>query len=159
MLLLGLFQIALHKLSYRRLVASGVILVSGAVLLLSLTDAEHGRRLRLRLTLTYPFAILNVPAATLEGHLLKVEVVAAFAGRALGQLVEDKFGVLVGLAVVADLITRLVGLVNRELVLLIWGVFQVISTHRQDNLIRSLCVALSHTRAPQGFIRASVEIL
>lgn len=94
--------------------------------------------------------------------MLQIEIVATFACGAFGELVEDEFGVLMRLAVVADLITCLVRLIHGELglvVLLIRGVFQVLTTHRQDHLIRSLSAALTHARTSQGLIRARVEIL
>lgn len=67
--LLLVLQIAFHKLSYSCSVASWIVLIGGGVIIV-VAYSKHGRRLRLRMTLTNPFAILDAPNGSLKTHLL-----------------------------------------------------------------------------------------
>lgn len=57
-----------------------------SVVVVGLTNAEHGWGLRLRVALSDSLAVLNLASgvtAALETHLLQVEVVATFTSRTL----------------------------------------------------------------------------
>ena len=94
------------------------------------------------MALTDAFAVLDccivlMTCASLKTHLLEVEVVATLTSRALRKFIPA----------VASLRASLIGLVHGKAlltVLLVWRVFEVVSTKRQNHLI-SLSCALRNT--------------
>ena len=67
----------------------------------------------------------NVTTASLEGHLLQIEIVAALARGALRELVEDKFGRLMRLLAVVRHVGSSSGLVGLTYCVLAVPVFLV----------------------------------
>ena len=140
LLLLLILQIALHKLTNGIRVASTLILASS--LLIGIINAKHWRWLRLWMTLTDTFAILHrciilIASTALKTHLLKIEVIAALTSWTFRKFV----------TALTHLIAGLIRLVHGETlltVLLIWRVFEVITSQGQNHLICLSC-ALGHT--------------
>ena len=140
LLLLLVLQIALHKLTNGIRVASTLILVGS--LLIGIINAKHWRWLWLWMALSDTFAILHrciilIAGTALKTHLLKIEVIAALSSWTFRKFVTALTHLIAGLI-------RLVHGKTLLTVLLIWRMFEVITSQRQNHLICLSC-ALGHT--------------
>ena len=156
LLILLVLQVSFHELSDCWWVVTWIVLIRISVL----ADAKHWRWLWLRMTFSYTLAVLHMivllSMATVEGHLLEIEVVGAFSGGAFWKFVAVVIWSGIGLVwLVLHLLLRC----HLLSILLIRWVLKIFSPKRQYHLFSTLRCPLAHSLAPQGFVRACVEIL
>lgn len=156
LLILLVLQVPFHELSDCWWVAPWIVLIRISVL----ADAKHGWWLRLRMTFSYPLAVLHMiillSMATVKGHLLEVEIVGAFSRGAFWKLVAVVIWSSVGLV---RLVLHLLLGSHLLTILLIRWVLEIFSSKRQYHFFSTLGCPLANSLATQSFVRARVEIL